>query len=76
MADEVRLPNLCPVYIFLRVWLHVDEHYHGAKLICHYVWYTLAAFFQCLVQFNQLLFIANSCDRYIRFQQLVVYHTF
>ena len=33
-------------------------------------------FFQCLVEFHQLLFIANNCDRFTRFQQLVVYHTF
>ena len=42
---KVRLPSACPVYIFLRVLLHVDEHRHGAKLVCHDVWRTLAVFF-------------------------------
>ena len=54
----------------------MDEHCHGAKLVCHDVWCTLAAFSQCLDPFYQLLFIANSCDRFTRIQQLVVYHTF
>ena len=59
-----------------RVLLHWDEPYHGEKLVCHDVWRILAAFFECLVQFNQFLFIVNSCDHLTRFQQLVVYHTF
>ena len=59
MAGEVRLPNLCPVYIFLQVLL-----------------YTWSLFFQCLVQFYQLLFIANSYNRFTRFQQLVVDHAY
>ena len=49
MAGEVRLPNLCILYIyFLRVPLHKDEHYHGAKLIYHDVWRTLDACFSML----------------------------
>ena len=74
MAGKVRLPNSCPVYIFLRVLLHVDKHCDAAKLVCQVVWRTLAAFFQCLVQVYQSSFVANSCDRFTRFQQLVVYH--
>ena len=35
VAGEVRLPNSCSVYIFSRVLVHVDEHCHGAKLVCH-----------------------------------------
>ena len=76
IGRKVRLSNSCPVYIFFWVLLHLDEHFHGAKLINHDDWRTLAAFFQCLVHCHQLLFIANSCDRFTRFQQLVVYHTF
>ena len=64
MVGAIRLPNSCPMYIFLRVLLYVDEHCHESKLVCHGVWRTLAAFFQCLVQFHQLLFIANSCNRF------------
>ena len=45
IASEVRLPNSCPVYIFLWVLLHLNEHFHGAKLVFHDVWRTLAAFF-------------------------------
>ena len=33
-------------------------------------------FFQYSIQFHQFLFIVNSCDRFSRFQKLVVYHTF
>ena len=73
MAGSIRLPHSCSVYIFLRILLHEDVHCHGAKLVCHDVWRTPAAFFQCLVQFHQL-FIANSCVRFTRFKQLLVYH--
>ena len=61
---------------FLRFLLYVDEYCHERKLVCHKVWRTLAAFFQCLIYCHEFFFIANSCDRFTRFQQLVVYHTF
>ena len=49
MVSEVRLPNSCPIYIFfLRILLYVNEHCHGAKLVCHDVWRTLATFFSML----------------------------
>ena len=35
-AGEVRFPNSCLPYIFLRVLLlHVDANWHGAKLVYH-----------------------------------------
>ena len=41
MEGKVRLPNSCPVYIYiLRVQLYVDKHYHGAKLVRHDIWCT------------------------------------
>ena len=69
MAGEVRLPNSCPAYFFLRVLLHMDGNCHGAKIVCHDDWRTVAAFFQCLFHqlFHQLLFIANNCDRFTQF---------
>ena len=75
-AGKVRLTNSCSVYIFLRVLLDVDVQFRKAKLVFYDIRRILAAFFQCLIQFHQSLFIANSCDRFTRFQQLVVYHTF
>ena len=48
MVGELRYPNPCPVYIFLRVPLHVYEHCHGANLVCHDVRRTLAACFSTL----------------------------
>ena len=48
MGGKVRLPDSCPVYIFLRILLRMDENFHEAKLVCHDVWRTLAAFFSML----------------------------
>ena len=77
MAGEVRFSNSCRVYIFLRVLLHVDKHCHGARLFFYELCRILADFFfQCFVQFHQLLFLANSCYCFTRFQQFLVYHIF
>ena len=48
MAGEVKTYQFISC---IRVLLHVDENCHGAKLVCHDVWRTLAVFFKAWFSF-------------------------
>ena len=76
MAGEERFPNSCRVYIFLTGSATCGRALSWTKISLSTFGLPLPLFFQFLIQFHQLLFIASRCDRLTRLQQFVVYHTF
>ena len=56
---ELRIPNSYPVYIFLRVLLDVNEHFHRAKLVCHDICRSLVACFSMLGSVSSIVFYSE-----------------